>query len=150
MGHNLVYINKIIINFNFEEPHKMKSDQRIYLKVKASHIVACGISDPGRLRDDNEDSIFIDEDGHFLLLADGMGGHERGGEASDTAIKVIKEYINPEVMQAELKNITDGSGVPSEIACFLSLVDMAVNKANSIIYERNQEAGLDRSGESPV
>lgn len=122
----------------------MESDKRRHLQVKTSYIVACGISDVGRERSENEDSMFLDEAGRFLLLADGMGGHERGAEASATAIKVIKEYFRPELVSDELQNITGGSGIPSEILCFLSLVDTAVNNANSTLYERNREEGLAR------
>ena len=122
----------------------MVSRGRTHLQVKTSDIVASGISDIGCERSENEDSIFLDESGHFVLLADGMGGHERGAEASDTAIKVIKEYFDPKVVDAELQDITGGSGMPPEISCYMSLVDMAVNKANSRLFSRNQEAGLQR------
>ena len=60
----------------------MKRNERVSLKVNASHLSISGISDPGCLRTENEDTIFLDESGHFMLLADGMGGHERGAEAS--------------------------------------------------------------------
>ena len=79
-----------------------------------------------------------------MLLADGMGGHERGAEASATALKVIKEYFRPELVSEELLDITGGSGIPSEILCFSSLVDKAVNKANAILYTRNRDEGLER------
>ncbi len=63
----------------------MKRNERISLQVETAHITACGISDPGRLRSENEDTILLDNEGNFMLLADGMGGHERGAEASAAA-----------------------------------------------------------------
>jgi serine/threonine protein phosphatase PrpC len=55
----------------------MKTDTQVHLQVDTARIVATGISDTGNVRSENEDAIFLDEAGTFLLLADGMGGHER-------------------------------------------------------------------------
>ena len=122
----------------------MELNDPIRIQVKTPRVVACGISDPGRLRTENQDSIFLDEKGNFMLLADGMGGHERGSEASESAIKIIKQYLTPEIILAELQDITDGSSVPTEISCLLSLVDTAVNEANTELYNRNKREGLKR------
>jgi serine/threonine protein phosphatase PrpC len=122
----------------------MKPDERIHLQVKASHITISGISDPGRLRPDNQDSIFLDESGHFMLLADGMGGHERGSEASATAIEVVQRYLHPDMLLEELADITDAEGIPTELICLSSLVEDAIREANSLLYDRNQQAQLER------
>jgi len=122
----------------------MRSNEPIHVEVKTSGIAACGISDTGRARSENQDAILLDKEGNFMLLADGMGGHERGAEASETALKIIQEYLTPEVILAEVQNITDGSGIPVEIACLLSLVDTAVNKANSVLYGRNKSEDVKR------
>ena len=90
----------------------MKSEMQVHLKVKAPNIIISGVSDPGRVRSENEDSIWLDSEGHFMLLADGMGGHERGAEASRTALEIIQEFLNPEAMLRELQDITGGSGTP--------------------------------------
>jgi protein phosphatase len=73
-----------------------------------------------------------------------MGGHERGAEASQTIIEILQEYLQPEMILAELKDITNVEGAPAEIICLFSLVDKGVNKANRILYERNKKAGLER------
>jgi protein phosphatase len=122
----------------------MNTDRRIHLKVEAPGIVITGISDTGRKRSENQDAIYLDEKGKFLLLADGMGGHERGSEASSTALEVIQEFFQPDVLEAELADITEGSGIPAEILVLQSLADEAVTKANTVLYERNREAQLKR------
>jgi serine/threonine protein phosphatase PrpC len=122
----------------------MKSDEQVHFKVDTGRIIATGISDTGNVRSENEDAIFLDEAGIFLLLADGMGGHERGAEASQTVLQVIQEYLQPEVVQEKLMDITKVEGVPAEVVCFSTLAAEAVDEANNVLYTRNQEAQLKR------
>lgn len=122
----------------------MNTSGRVHVRIKGKYIVASGISDTGRVRTENQDAIYLDEEGHFLLLADGMGGHERGAEASQAVIEVIQKYLQPELLVSELRDITKVEDIPPEILCLSSLVDKGVNKANTVLYERNREAGLAR------
>ena len=48
---------------------------------------------PGLIRPDNEDFILIDDDLGVYLLADGMGGHNAGEIASETAVKTAHAYL---------------------------------------------------------
>ena len=122
----------------------MNAIGRVHIKVDGQYIVASGVSDMGSVRDENQDTIYLDEEGHFVLLADGMGGHERGAEASQTVIAILQEYLQPEKVRAELKDITNVEDVPPEITCLSSLVDKGINRANAVIYERNKGLGLER------
>ena len=125
-----------------EQP--MKPDTRIHVHVETAVITVSGISDTGRVRSENEDSIWVDKDGHFMLIADGMGGHERGEEASQTAVRVIAGYLNPAAVKEKMMDITNVEGVPMEIVALSSLIGDAVDEANSVLYTRNQEAQLKR------
>ena len=52
------------------------------------------LTDPGKVRSRNEDSVTIinnDNDEFILAIADGMGGHKAGEVASSIAIEHIKE-----------------------------------------------------------
>ena len=54
----------------------------------------CYITDPGKVRERNEDSVTICEDGAgevLLIVADGMGGHKNGEIASSIALNLISE-----------------------------------------------------------
>jgi serine/threonine protein phosphatase PrpC len=122
----------------------MNTSGRVHIRVKGAYFDAAGISDPGRIRNENQDAIYLDKEGHFVLLADGMGGHERGAEASKAVIEVIQEYLQPELLLSEMRDITKVEDVPPEILGLFSLVDRGVNKANAVLYDRNRKAGLER------
>ena len=50
------------------------------------------MTDPGKVRNHNEDSVIIvknDEDSYLMAIADGMGGHSAGEVASSIAIRYL-------------------------------------------------------------
>ncbi|MGC9528581.1 MAG: PP2C family protein-serine/threonine phosphatase [Limnospira sp.] len=53
-----------------------------------------GLTDTGKVRKVNQDAYHIDPEGRFFIVADGMGGHAGGQEASQIATQTISDYLN--------------------------------------------------------
>ncbi|MEI8168330.1 MAG: Stp1/IreP family PP2C-type Ser/Thr phosphatase [Rhodoferax sp.] len=63
----------------------------------------CAQTDPGRTRDNNEDSVAFDEATHLAVLADGMGGYNAGEIASGMATAFIKSELSRWLSEAGLQ-----------------------------------------------
>lgn len=122
----------------------MQSRGRLHLQPEASPVPISGISDPGQVSAVNEDAIYIDPTGRFMLLADGMGGHGHGAEASRMVLDVVRPFLHPEAIREKQRDITEVEGIPSVVTCLSALVGDAVDQANAMLFERNRQKPLHR------
>ena len=56
-------------------------------------LIFSGMTDPGLLRSSNQDAYYVDPQGRFFIVADGMGGHAGGQEASSIATATIRSFL---------------------------------------------------------
>lgn len=83
-----------------------------------------GLTDTGLVRSANQDAYYIDDpDGRFFIVADGMGGHAGGEEASRIATHAIRNFLQ-EYWTADLQP--------------LELLEQAFIKANHEIVQRQR------------
>lgn len=100
------------------------------------HVRSFGLTDPGKVRPNNEDQFLIaamaktlrvqlsslpqpdeqtgDEQGYIFVVADGMGGHQAGEQASALALTTIEEYV-----RNSMKWFLAGAGADSGAAAAL-------------------------------
>ena len=74
-------------------------------------IESAGITDIGRKRELNEDSLFFDDGMGLYVVADGMGGHQAGEVASKLVVETIRDYMQQNPLDGqveELKKIDTG------------------------------------------
>ncbi len=90
-------------------------------------------TDPGKVRDNNEDSLIVCDQLGLAAVADGMGGHNSGELASSIAVKVLKE---------RLASINENNIKPPDYDDKLTLetnrLVFAVKLANDIIFEASK------------
>jgi serine/threonine protein phosphatase PrpC len=90
-----------------------------------------GLTDTGKVREHNEDTIAYDADIGLLVLADGMGGYNAGEVASGIAVKTIVNLVREQVEREDM-NVQDRDSGLSRPAIILR---DAIHRANKIIYQ---------------
>ncbi len=97
----------------------------------------CAKTDPGRARENNEDSVVFDAATHTMVLADGMGGYNAGEIASGMATA----FINSELSRwlAEAGDGASGKEVRRAMEICVGNANLSIyNAANS----NTQYAGM--------
>ena len=85
----------------------------------------CAHTDPGRSRENNEDSVAFDESTRLVVLADGMGGYNAGEIASGMATAFIK---------SELSRWLSEAGPQANVGEVMRAVEICVDNANRSIF----------------
>lgn len=99
-------------------------------------LTIAAISDVGRVRNNNEDSqghAWLPDGSLFVIVADGMGGHEAGEVASGLAVQVVEEVISRDPDDDPRKRLYD-----------------ALLEANAAILDEGQRSGTRGMGTTAI
>lgn len=88
-------------------------------------MVMTGLTDPGRVRNENEDCIAVKPELGFAVLADGMGGHQAGEIASSIAVERVMHHLHEAFAGTSSGTAQDAAQAISE----------AIRLANSAILD---------------
>ncbi len=128
---------------------------------------SAGITDVGRKRAGNEDSLFLDDGRKLYVVADGMGGHQAGEVASSLVVETIRDYMK---RFAEENSVEEMAGVDETLSkeanrllSSIHLANLGVNKVShtkdsyrgmgstvSAVYFTDQTVIAANVGDSPI
>lgn len=94
-------------------------------------LTMAGLTDPGRLRPENEDCIVLYPEIGLAVLADGMGGHNAGEVASRMAVDVMTRYCVDTFATESLK---PASAATEPCAAEAGALRGAIEAANTAIH----------------
>jgi protein phosphatase len=100
-------------------------------------IVYEAVSDVGRKRKGNEDSLFLNPDQKLFVVADGMGGHAAGEIASRVAVDAINEFVT---LTGGNDEITWPFGLDDSISYEGNRLKTAIRHANRRVLEATRES----------
>jgi protein phosphatase len=100
-------------------------------------VQSAGITDVGRKRKGNEDSLFFSDAMGFYVVADGMGGHKAGEVASQMVVEALQEHMQKIKGESKADDITYADGTLSKEANHLVA---GIHKANQTVHQRSQSS----------
>ena len=94
------------------------------------------VTDVGKKRKGNEDSLFVNPEQNLFVVADGMGGHAAGEVASKVAVESINEFV---CLTGGDEEITWPFGLDENISYDGNRLKTAVRYANRRVLEAMKE-----------
>lgn len=108
--------------------------------VSVLNLQAAGVSDVGRRRRQNEDSFLVHDAARLFMVADGMGGHDAGHEASRMVIETIQGALETFRNTHARDEVSDSADVERAA---MDCVNAAICAANRRIFDENVARGYE-------
>ncbi len=96
-------------------------------------VAVAAASDTGKVRSNNEDAYLIDEELGLFAVADGVGGHLGGSEASTITVTELPNILRTAFIAYHKKELTDPK--------IQSLLDESIEAVNSEVYRAGGAKG---------
>lgn len=109
----------------------------------ALKVFAAGQTDVGQVRQQNEDTLHIDEANRVFAVFDGMGGHQAGEVASQTARDVLNAAFNDfdrELREDERLHV--GRALPDSTSLLLRAIRLANRQVHNQAKANSSQSGM--------
>lgn len=95
-------------------------------------IESAGVTDIGRKRQGNEDSLLVADDLGLYVVADGMGGHRAGEVASRLVVESFRDYIK---QFKEGKNADEPADADASLSREANRILAGIQLSNRVVHE---------------
>lgn len=99
-------------------------------------VESAGITDVGRKRTGNEDSLFYDDGMGLYVVADGMGGHNAGEVASKIVADTLRDQMGRFQKNPDAEELWEND---QDLSVAASRLNTSIHLANRNVYETAQK-----------
>jgi len=107
-------------------------------------------TDIGKIRENNEDSFYVNDKFGIYIVADGLGGYKGGEIASKIATEYLRERISKELESLNISNIKSNKFLPNEENIFLERLKNLIIETNYKIIKESSQKNLYNMGTTVV
>ena len=107
-------------------------------------------TDIGKIRDNNEDSFYVNDKFGIYIVADGIGGYKGGEIASKIATEYIGERIAKELESLNFLDIKSNKSLQNEESTILEIIKTSILETNFKIIKESLQKDLYNMGTTIV
>ncbi len=96
------------------------------------HIESAGLTDVGKKRKGNEDTLLVNDELGLYIVADGMGGHQAGEVASKLVVESIRDYMKRFQNGTDVEELEDLDDALSKEA---NRILAGIQLSNRVVHE---------------